>query len=104
MKKLLALILLLPLVLFTISTNLSASPVGAITKWIGMKWNENKKVYSIEFSRCLESHQDYLVELDIQSGDFEGSDEVYLDNIFPRARKYCEAVIPENRRYKQTDK
>jgi len=104
MKKLLALKLLLSLVLFSIPTSLSASPVTAINKSISKWFNENKKEWSQEMKTCHRNRQHYLADLDVNSGSFDGSDEEYLDMLSSRAITYCEAVIPEKRRYKQTDK
>jgi hypothetical protein len=102
MRKLLALTLLLPLVLFSASTSLSANPATAITKLISRWLNENKKVYSDEMNRCYESRQHYIVDIDVRFGRFNSDNEKYLDSISARAQKYCEAVIPEERRYKKT--
>jgi hypothetical protein len=101
MRKLLALTLLLPLVLFSASTSLSASPATAISKLIN-RWFP-KKILSNEFNRCLSNRSDYIIELDIQRGDIGDMNEEYFDYVFSRANKYCEAVIPEERRYKKTE-
>jgi hypothetical protein len=104
MKKLLAFKLLLSLVLFSIPASLSANPATAINKLISKWFNENKKEWSQEMKTCHKNRQNQLADRDANSGSFDGSDEEYLDMLSSRAITYCEAVIPEKRRYKQTDK
>jgi len=104
MKKLLALKLLLSLVLFSIPASLSANPATAINKLISKWFNENKKEWSQEMKTCHRNQQNRIVKVETWNGDFDAADEEYLDMISSRAITYCEAVIPEKRRYKQTDK